>query len=204
MESLLFAFVMIWITPIVLGIIFARQEKNIPKWFWFTLIPIFGFWVIIILVILKLFFDYDNRRRKKEEQEDYTAQKKSKKKAFVIYGIALLCSIILMSVIMISLTTTFSNSEPYRHSIELIEANSEIMEYLGKDYERKGMVSGSMNMQGGSFGNAHIMYKLKGKNGVSQVSVKAELKNGVWEYEEINFYKLLNSSEAIDLLQVSD
>ncbi len=100
-----------------------------------------------------------------------------------------------------SIGNSFKNCIPYKHSIELIENNEEIRNYLGDDFEQTGMISGSLNISGNSSGEADFSYKIKGKNGISIVYVDAYKENGIWIYNKINFYKEQNSSDVINLLE---
>ena len=116
--------------------------------------------------------------------------------------IAVISAIVVMSFAIILLVfSLFTNSEPYKHSIEVIENNAEVKEYLGSGYKQKGMISSSINLTGGGFGTANLSYKLKGKNGVSRVYVEAVKENGVWLYKKLVFYKKLGHSDAVDLLE---
>ncbi len=103
--------------------------------------------------------------------------------------------------IIISVGSAFKNSIPYKHSIELIENNQMIKDYLGNDYKQTGMMSGSISTRADSSGKARFSYKLKGKNGISFVYIDAYKENGVWNYNKINFYKEKNSSDVINLLE---
>ncbi len=94
----------------------------------------------------------------------------------------------------------FKNCIPYKHSIELIENNAAVREYLGDGYKQTGMMSGSLNTSGDS-GKATFSYKIKGVNGISVVYVDAVKENGVWSYNKINFYKERQSSDVINLLE---
>ena len=123
------------------------------------------------------------------------------KKIIITVFTVLLIIFILVAGIFIFVGMAFKNSEPFKHSIELIENNSEIMEYIGNDYKQTGMILGSINVSGDSTGNASIMYKIKGKNGISRIYVKAEKENGIWIYQKILFYKELGSTDVIDLLE---
>lgn len=96
---------------------------------------------------------------------------------------------------------SFTSCEPYKHSIELIQNDSELMDYLGTDFKRKGIVSGSISTNGNLTGKATFSYKIEGKNGISVVYIDASKENGVWEYQKINFYKKVNSNDLINLLQ---
>ena len=137
----------------------------------------------------------------KTTEEIKTIKKKENKKIIITVLTVLLIIFILVEGVFIFVVMAFKNSEPFKHSIELIENNSEIMEYIGNDYKQTGMILGSINVSGDSTGNASIMYKIKGKNGISRIYVKAEKENGIWIYQKILFYKEFGSTDVIDLLE---
>ena len=101
---------------------------------------------------------------------------------------------------MFSVAASFKSCEPYKHSLELIESNPTIQEYLGQDYRQTGMISGSLKSNANGMGSAYFSYKIKGQNGISVVYVDAEKENDVWIYKKINFYKEKQSCDVIDLL----
>ena len=94
----------------------------------------------------------------------------------------------------------FKNSEPYKYSLELIENNQDVMEYLGEEYKLPIIISGSMSMNGNGMGQASLSYKIKGKNGISRVYIDAEKENGIWKYNKVIFYKEKGKADSIDLL----
>lgn len=126
---------------------------------------------------------------------------RTKPKIILILVCALLVGAILACVTLTILVTVFTNSEPYKYSLRMIENNAEIRDYLGAGYTRKGMITGSINMSGSASGTANISYKLKGKNGVSRVYVEAVKENGLWFYQRLVFYKQSGIAESINLLE---
>ena len=213
-------FFILWIGPIIAGVIVAKKKNRSPHWFWLGIWPGIGLWVFIIMLILKSleicescnkaipngakvcpYCGKETMLASKTTEEIKTIKKRENKKIIITVFIVLLIIFILVAGIFIFVGMAFKNSEPFKHSIELIENNSEIMEYIGNNYRQTGMILGSINVSGNSTGNASIMYKIKGKNGISRIYVKAEKENGIWIYQKILFYKELGSTDVIDLLE---
>ena len=213
-------FFILWIGPIIAGVIIAKKKNRSPHWFWLGIWPGIGLWVFIIMLILKPleicetcnktipngakvcpYCGKETMMASKTTEEIKTIKKKENKKIIITVLTVLLIIFLLVEGIFIFVVMAFKNSEPFKHSIELIENNSEIMEYIGNDYKQTGMILGSINVSGDSTGNASIMYKIKGKNGISRIYVKAEKENGIWIYQKILFYKEFGSTDVIDLLE---
>ena len=213
-------FFILWIGPIIAGVIIAKKKNRSPHWFWLGIWPGIGLWVFIIMLILKPleicescnktipngakvcpYCGKETMLASKTTEEIKTIKKRENKKIIITVLTVLLIIFILVEGVFIFVVMAFKNSEPFKHSIELIENNSEIMEYIGNDYKQIGMILGSINVSGDSTGNASIMYKIKGKNGISRIYVKAEKENGIWIYQKILFYKELGSTDVIDLLE---
>ena len=213
-------FFILWIGPIIAGVIVAKKKNRSPHWFWLGIWPGIGLWVFIIMLILKSlevcescnktipngakvcpYCGKETMLASKTTEEIKKIKKRENKKIIITVFTVLLIIFILVAGIFIFVGIAFKNSEPFKHSIELIENNSEIMEYIGNDYKQTGMILGSINVSGDSTGNASIMYKIKGKNGISRIYVKAEKENGIWIYQKILFYKKLGSTDVIDLLE---
>ena len=210
-------FFILWIGPIIAGVIIAKKKNRSPHWFWLGIWPGIGLWVFIIMLILKPLeicescnktipngakvCPYCGKETMLASKTTEEIKKRENKKIIITVFTVLLIIFILVAGIFIFVWMAFKNSEPFKHSIELIENNSEIMEYIGNDYKQTGMILGSINVSGDSTGNASIMYKIKGKNGISRIYVKAEKENGIWIYQKILFYKELGSTDVIDLLE---
>ncbi len=194
-------------------------KKHIFVW-WkrLCLIPFFGWIVCEILLFKKSVKFCQNCGRKvafdaifcpycatklaesAKSVEQLQIVQKKRGKMFKFAAIVV-CAAAFMLAIFFSVFSAFANSEPYKHSIELIESNAETQNWLGENYKRKGFFSGSINVSGDATGNAAMSYKLRGKNGVSRVYMQATKENGVWRYEKILFYKNANSDDAIDLIK---
>lgn len=213
-------FFILWIGPIIAGVIVAKKKNRSPHWFWLGIWPGIGLWGFIIMLILKPleicescnktipngakvcpYCGKETMLASKTTEEIKTIKKKENKKIIITVLTVLLIIFLLVEGIFIFVVMAFKNSEPFKHSIELIENNSEIMEYIGNDYRQTGMILGSINLSGDSTGNASIIYKIKGKNGISRIYVKAEKENGIWIYQKILFYKEFGSTDVIDLLE---
>ena len=213
-------FFILWIGPIIAGVIVAKKKNRSPHWFWLGIWPGIGLWVFIIMLIFKPleicescnktipngakvcpYCGKETMLASKTTEEIKKIKKRENKKIIITVFTVLLIIFILVAGIFIFVGMAFKNSEPFKHSIELIENNSEIMEYIGNDYKQTGMILGSINVSGDSTGNASIMYKIKGKNGISRIYVKAEKENGIWIYQKILFYKEIGSTDVIDLLE---
>ena len=213
-------FFILWIGPIIAGVIVAKKKNRSPHWFWLGIWPGIGLWVFIIMLILKPleicescnktipngakvcpYCGKETMLASKTTEEIKTIKKKENKKIIITVLTVLLIIFLLVEGVFIFVVMAFKNSEPFKHSIELIENNSEIMDYIGNDYKQTGMILGSINVSGDSTGTASIMYKIKGKNGISRIYVKAEKENGIWIYQKILFYKEFGSTDVIDLLE---
>ncbi len=46
-------FILLWIGPIIGGVIVAKKKNRSPHWFWFGIWPGAGFWVFIVFLFLK-------------------------------------------------------------------------------------------------------------------------------------------------------
>lgn len=225
MKSIVFfiIFVLLWIGPIIGGVIVAKKKNRSPHWFWFGIWPGVGMWMLIIFLFLKPVEICENCKKKipadakvcpycaketslstKTKEELDTLKKKQNKKILVIVIIVVAIFAIFCTVMFISIGGVFKNSIPYKHSIELIESNEVIKDYLGTEYKQTGMMSGSISASGDASGKATFSYKLKSKNGVSIVYIDAYKENGVWNYNKINFYKERKSSDVINLLEGND
>lgn len=130
------------------------------------------------------------------KREEQPAQKKSAVKYAVRIAIAFVFAFILFSFI----STAFRTSEPYMHSMQLIERNAKVQEYLGENYKQPFFISGSMSTSANGTGKAALSYRLKGKNGSSRVYVEAQKENDSWIYKKIIFYKAKGNSDCVDLL----
>ncbi|MBR4791328.1 MAG: hypothetical protein IK024_10595 [Treponema sp.] len=135
----------------------------------------------------------------KEEITDENKKRKIRKN-IIIFGSGFAGAII----VCVFVFSTFLKSEPYLYSIQLIENNQEILNYLGENYKLPKIVSGSISTNGNGTGTASISYKIKGKNGVSRVYVDAIKENGIWNYRKIIFYKEKGKADSIDLLLISE
>lgn len=142
----------------------------------------------------------NNNSEQKIEKEVETPEtkKKQKIKYILIFSIGLLLAII----VYIFVFSTFSNCEPYKYSVEVIENNQEILEYLGENYKISKIISGSISTSGDRTGKASISYTIKGKNGKSRVYVDALKENGIWNYRKLIFYKEKGKVDSIDLLLI--
>ena len=221
MNSILFftVFILLWIGPIIAGVIVAKKKNRSPHWFWLGIWPGVGLWVFIIMLFLKPLEICENCQKKipagakvcpyctketsfssKTKEEIDSLKKNQNKKVLITVIIVIAIFAVFCSVIFISVSSSFKNCIPYKHSIELIENNEEIKNFLGNDFKQTGMISGSISTSGDSSGKASFSYKIKGKNGTSIVYIDAYKENGIWNYNKLNFYKEKNSSEVINLL----
>ena len=197
MNSALFftIFLIIWIGPIIAGVIIAKKKNRSPHWFWLGIWPGVGSWIFIIMLFLKPLQICENCQKKipsgskvcpyctkeialssKTKEEIEVLKKKQNKKILITVMILIAIIVIFCSSIIISVSSSFKNCIPYKHSIELIENNAEIKNYLGNDFKQIGMISGSMSTSGDSSGKAIISYKIKGKNG-KNVEKRKKIKN---------------------------
>ena len=213
-------FFILWIGPTIAGVIVAKKKNRSPHWFWLGIWPGIGLWVFIIMLILKSLEICESCNKtipngakvcpscgketmlaSKTIEEIETIKKRENKKIIIITVFTVLLIIfIFVADIFIFVGMSFKNSEPFKHSIELIENNSEIMEYIGEEYTLPIIISGSMSMNGNGMGKASLSYKIKGKNGISRVYIDAEKENEIWKYNKVIFYKEKGKADSIDLL----
>ena len=119
-------------------------------------------------------------------------QKHSGMKFYVIFFVGMACFSVGLFVV---LGLIFSSSEPYKMSIEMLESNAEIMEYLGADYKRTGTINGRISGR-----SADLSYKLSGKNGISRVDLYAINGHNGWEFMALYFYYDEAKPERINLV----
>ena len=220
---LLFLFVfIILIAPVVAGVIIAKKKNRSPYWFFLALLPSGGFWVFVVMLFLpplavceeckqKIQFDAkicpfcgNKTAYSAKSAEEIQEREKRRKKTLLISILALVAFVLVFVFSIIgSVSTAFKTSEPYKHSLELLENNAEAMEYLGGKCKGKN-ISGHLSTNGNGTGKASLSYKVRGKNGDSVVYVEAERENSVWIYKKVIFYKTPNSTDAINLLPESE
>ncbi|WP_432961536.1 cytochrome c oxidase assembly factor Coa1 family protein [Treponema sp. OMZ 840] len=218
-----FIFLLLWLGPVIPGIIVAKKKNRSVHWMWLSVWPGIGLWVLIIMIILKPlkvcsvcgkkvgqeakvcpYCTTPYERIPRSEEERKIEKKESMIKLIGIISIAFVIASVFITVIFVSVTAAFTNSEPYQHTIKLIRDNPELQEYLGENFERKGMISGSISTSGDSSGKAVMSFKLKGRNGISRVYVDAYKENGIWNYNKIVFYKKPGEPESVNLLDTPD
>jgi predicted nucleic acid-binding Zn ribbon protein len=212
-------FFILWIGPVFAGVIVAKKKNRSPHWFWFGIWPGVGLWILIIMLILKTLRICEYCKKKipagskvcpycakeinttvKSDEEINKKRNRQKHTTMITVIVTAVVVLGLASLISFSVFSSFKSCEPYKHSIELIEKNSEIKDFLGENYKQRGLISGSISTSGDLTGKASISYKLKGKEGISRVYVVAEKENGIWNYQKIVFYKQSGSSDSINLL----
>lgn len=126
------------------------------------------------------------------ELEETKRQKHSGMKFYIIFFVGMAAFSIGMFVV---LETIFSSSEPYKMSINMLESNTEIIEYLGADYKRTGTINGRISGR-----SADLSYKLSGKNGISRVDLYAINGNTGWEFMALYFYYNESEDEHINVV----
>lgn len=170
------------------------KENNEIEAMAFSTVP-FGF----IYGTIYLYKKNNNSEQKVEKKVETTeTEKNTKIKYILIFSIGLLLAV----TICVSVFSSFSNCEPYKYSVKVIENNQEIMEYLGENYKISKFISGSISTNGDGTGKASISYTIKGKNGKSRVYVDALKENGIWNYRKLIFYKEKGKVDSIDLLLI--
>lgn len=214
-----FIFFLVWLGPVIPGIIIAKKKNRSVHWMWLAVWPGAGLWVVIIMSILKPLkvcsvcgkkVDQEAKvcpycttpyeRIGKPEEKPKIEKSNAMTKLIVVVSIAFAIALIFSVVLISSITAIFTNSEPYKHTINLIRDNPELKEYLGENFDRKGMISGSISTNGDSSGKAVMSFKLKSENGISRVYVDAYKENGIWNYNKIIVYKKQGEPEAVNLL----
>lgn len=215
-----FIFFLVWLGPVIPGIIIAKKKNRSVHWMWLAVWPGVGLWVVIIMSILKPlkvcsvcgkkvdreakvcpYCTTPYERIGEPEEKPKIEKSNAKTKLIVVESIAFAIALIFSVILISSITAIFTNSEPYKHTINLIRDNPELKEYLGENFDRKGMISGSISTNGDSSGKAVMSFKLKSKNGISRVYVDAYKENGIWNYNKIIVYKKQGEPEAVNLLE---
>lgn len=122
-------------------------------------------------------------------------------RAIVLYVISqVVFTVVLVIAIFFLVKGIFRASEPYKHSIAVIEANQQIMEQIGENYRQKGFILGSFQ-NSGKKGGADFSYKVIGKSGISKVQVVAAKADGIWSYSVLDFYPDARGDDVINLLE---
>lgn len=187
---------------------------------WLAVWPGVGLWVVIIMSILKPLkvcsvcgkkVDQEAKvcpycttpyeRIGKPEEKPKIEKSNAMTKLILLITILVVIGTILGIALLFFVNSIFTNSEPYKHTINLIRDNPELKEYLGENFDRKGMISGSISTNGDSSGKAVMSFKLKSENGISRVYVDAYKENGIWNYNKIIVYKKPGEPEAVNLLE---
>ena len=207
-------FFILWIGPVIPGVLIAKKKNRSPHWFWLSIWPGVGIWVLIIMSILKPLRKCTNCGKtipneskvcpfctKEIESNEIMDNKENKKKTIFTVFIVMVIILAFSSIISFSVISAFTNSEPYKYSIELIQSNENAVNLLGENFKRKGMISGSISTNGDATGKAQMSFKVKGKNGISRVYIDAYKENGIWNYNKLVLYKEKDNSEYIDLLE---
>lgn len=119
-------------------------------------------------------------------------QKHSGMKFYIIFFVGMAAFSVGLFVV---LELIFSSSQAYKMSIEMLESNAEIMEYLGPDYKRTGSIGGRISGR-----SADLSYKLAGKNGVSFVETYAINGHNGWEFMALYFYYKEGEATRINLV----
>lgn len=121
--------------------------------------------------------------------------------AIVLYVIRqVVFTVVLVIAIFFLVKGIFRASEPYKHSIAVIEANQQIMEQIGENYRQKGFIFGSFR-NSGKKGKTDFSYRIIGMSGISRVKVVAVKADGIWSYSVIDFYPDERGSDVINLLE---
>lgn len=121
--------------------------------------------------------------------------------AIALYVISqLVFTVVLVVAILFLVKGIFKSSEPYKHSIGVIETNPEVMRSLGDNYRQTGFIFGSIRVSGKN-GSADFSYRLRGMSGISKVKVTAIKASGSWIYTVIDFYPDARGSDVVNLLK---
>ena len=215
-----FIFFLVWLGPVIPGIIIAKKKNRSVHWMWLAVWPGVGLWVVIIMSILKPlkvcsvcgkkvaqeakvcpYCTTPYERIGKPEEKPKIEKSNAMTKLILLITILVVIGTILGIALLFFVNSIFINSEPYKHTINLIRDNPELKEYLADNFDRKGMISGSISTNGDSSGKAVMSFKLKSENGISRVYVDAYKENGIWNYNKIIVYKKQGEPEAVNLLE---
>lgn len=150
--------------------------------------------------VYAIIFLYRKTFSKSDETEIKQKAPTEKKKIFAKYVALYAIVFVLALAVIFSVLSGLKNCEPYLQSVQLIETNAEVQEYLGENYKLSKFVSGSLVTSAGGKGSAELSYSIKGKNGTSRVYVEAQKENDIWFYNKVVFYKIKGKADCVDLL----
>lgn len=97
------------------------------------------------------------------------------------------CGVLLGSALLVIFTIVYlvfgviKSSDVYQSSLARVVTHPEIIATLGQPIEAGWMVSGNIQLSGGS-GNADISYRVKGPQGEAKVYVVAKKQADLWNY----------------------
>jgi hypothetical protein len=103
--------------------------------------------------------------------------------------------------LLVGVTNILSGSAPSEHAFEKASENKQVIRFLGKPIEQKGMTTGSINFNNGD-GSADLIIPIKGPKGKAVLRVVAEKFNDVWTYEKL-YVTIKETNEEINLLDKS-
>jgi Cytochrome oxidase complex assembly protein 1 len=96
------------------------------------------------------------------------------------------------------ITSSFRHSDVYKQAIVQATANPQVREQIGEPVQPDWLVSGELNVSGGS-GKANLVIPISGPRGRGSIHAVAQKSGGVWRftYLQVDF---ANQSPSIDLL----
>ncbi|MBR4268049.1 MAG: hypothetical protein IKQ46_18600 [Bacteroidales bacterium] len=119
----------------------------------------------------------------------------------IVLGSMLTFGLIMFFSIAFLLKTTFEDSEPYNHTMEVLKTNSETVDFLGDNIERSGMFTGSIksDLSGTS---VSISFEVTGSKSKADIYINAIRTNKDWKYNKIILLKNCDTVEKIDLTPI--
>ena len=113
----------------------------------------------------------------------------------------IILSIFGIGALFFGITNMLAGSAPSEYAFEKASENKQVVRFLGKPIEQKGMITGSINYSNGD-GNADLRIPVKGPKGKAVLKVVAEKSDGVWTYEKL-YVIIKSTNEKINLLDKS-
>ncbi len=105
-----------------------------------------------------------------------------------------------VTLILVLVFGAIKSSDVYKHSVETAKSSVELQKQMGTPIKEGVFVSGNVNTNGTSDGDANLSIPISGPNGSGTIHAVATKKNGKWIYSELDVDLDNGSSGPINLL----
>ena len=122
-----------------------------------------------------------------------------------IWGVPLGClgclgvPIALAGLLYLGITTTLKQSGAYEIGVERARSSEELRQLLGSPIDPGWLLSGSVNLSGGSSGTASLSIPISGSDGEGTLYIEATKYVGKWELDRAEV-EIDGSHDRVDLL----